>query len=263
MERYIGRDGRKFIFEPSPKWVRVRFGNEYVADSKHAYLLIPGGIPFYYFPEDDVRREYLKPSGHKERTELLGEAAYWNIEAGGRTAENAAWFYPVPVSDGLDLRNFIAFDWDKMDNWFEEGEEVFVHPHDPYHRIDILQSTRHVKVVIRDEVVAESRNPVLLFETGLPVRYYFPKLSVRLEILEASDRITGCAYKGLASYYSAKIQNTVMRDICWYYRYPNSPMAKIANMIAFFNERVDLYVDGEKQGRPNTAWSKWGTAEGG
>jgi uncharacterized protein (DUF427 family) len=162
------------------------------------------------------------------------------------------------VSDALDLSNFIAFDWNKMDGWYEEAEEVFIHPHDPYHRIDTLQSTRHIKVVINDETVAESRRSVLLFETGLPTRYYLPKVDVRLELLEPSDRTSGCAYKGIAQYYSVKIAGELIRDICWYYRYPTNPMAEIANMIAFFSERVDLYVDGEKQTRPETVWSKWG-----
>jgi uncharacterized protein (DUF427 family) len=259
MKTYTTKTEKEVGFEKSPKWVRVRFGNEYVADSKRAYLLIPGGIPFYYFPKEDVRMGFLEPNTHHEHSDFLGDAIYWNVKANGKVAENAAWSYPGPVSDSLDLSGFIAFNWDKMDGWFEEAEEVFVHPHDPYHRIDTLQSTRHIKVVILDEMVAESRSPVLLFETGLPTRYYLPKLDVRLELLEPSDRTSGCAYKGQAQYYSARIGDQLVRDICWYYRYPTSPMAKIAARIAFFNERVDLYVDGEKQGRPETMWSEWGT----
>lgn len=259
MKTYATRTQKEVGFEPSLKWVRVRFGNEYVADSKRAHLLIPGGIPFYYFPRADVRMDLLEPSHHRQHSEYLGDAFYWNVRAGGRTAENAAWSYPEPVSASLDLSGFIAFVWDKMDGWFEEAEEVFVHPHDPYHRIDTLQSTRQIKVVIMDKVVAESPSPVLLFETGLPVRYYLPKLDVRLPLLEPSGRISGCAYKGQAQYYSVRIRDSIVKDICWYYRYPNSPMSQIANRVAFFNERVDLYVDGEKQPRPATMWSSWGT----
>ncbi len=258
MKGFLARNGQEIGFEPTPKWVRVRFGNEYIANSKQAYLLLPGGPPFYYFPKEDVRQDLLEPSNYKQHFELLGEASYWNIKAGGKVAENAAWSYPEPVSDSLNLSNFVAFDWNKMDGWFEEAEEVYVHPHDPYHRIDILESTRHIKVVLLGEIVAESQHPALLFETGLPVRYYLPKLDVRLDLLEPSDRITGCAYKGQAQYYSVRIRDNLTKDICWYYRYPTSPMVKIATRIAFFNERVDLYVDGEKQTPPTTIWSSWG-----
>jgi uncharacterized protein (DUF427 family) len=252
------RTEKEVGFERSPKWVRVRFGGEYIADSKRAYLLLPGGPPTYYFPREDVRMDFLEPSHYRERSDLLGEARYWNVRSGNRVESNAAWSYPEPVSDKLDLSKFVAFDWSKMDGWYEEAEEVFIHPHDPYHRIDTLQSTRHIKVAINNEMVAESRRPVLLFETGLPTRYYLPKIDVRLELLEPSDRTSGCAYKGIAQYYSMRVGDELIRDICWYYRYPTNPMAEIANRIAFFDERVDVYVDDEKQNRPQTVWSKWG-----
>jgi uncharacterized protein (DUF427 family) len=261
MRSYPTRTGTEAGFEPSPKWVRVRFGNQFIANSKRAHLLLPGGPPTYYFPKEDVRIDLLEPSKYTEDSENLGRASFWNIKAGSRRAENGAWTYPEPVSDSLDLSGFIAFDWNQMDGWYEEAEEVFVHPHDPYHRIDTLQSSRLVKVVILDEIVAESQNPVLLFETGLPVRFYLPKLDIRLDLLEPSNRITGCPYKGQAAYYSARIRTKVVRDICWYYRYPTHPMAKIAARIAFFNERADLYVDGVRQPRPVSMWSSWGDPE--
>jgi uncharacterized protein (DUF427 family) len=259
MKSYPTRSGKIVGIEPSPKWVRVRFGDQFVADSRRAHLLLPGGPPVYYFPRKDVRMDLLEPSGLTEVSELLGRASFWNVKTGGRTAENGAWSYPEPVSGALDLSGLVAFDWNKMDGWFEEAEEVFIHPHDPYHRIDTLQSTRHVQVVLFDEVVAESRSPVLLFETGLPVRYYLPKLDVRLDLLEPSERVTGCPYKGRAEYYSARIGERVVKDICWYYRYPAIAMAKIATRMAFFNERADIYVDGEKQPWPESVWSTWGT----
>ncbi len=256
MKVFTGRNGEQIGFEQSPKWVRVRFGDANVADSRRAHLLLPGGPPYYYFPWEDVLTDLLEASGRTEESPLLGRAAYWDLRTGSRTAESAAWSYPEPVSDALDLSGFVAFDWDKMDAWFEEAEEVFVHPHDPYKRLDVHQSRRHVRVVVLGETVAESHSPILLFETGLPTRYYLSKLDVRMDLLVPTDTVTGCAYKGEANYYSVRIGDRTARDICWYYRYPTNPMAKIATHMAFFNERVDaLYVDGIEQPRPRTRWS--------
>lgn len=256
MNTYTAKSGQTVGFEPSPKWVRVMFGGEFVADSKRAHLLFPGGPPYYYFPREDVKLRYLEHSTHTEHSPLLGQASFWTVKVGDRVAKDAAWSYPKPVSEALDLSDYISFRWDKMDAWFEEGEEVHVHPHDPYKRIDILESSRHVCVVVLSETVADTHHPMLLFETGLPTRYYFPPLDVCLEMLEPSDKITGCAYKGKAQYYSVRVGNKIARDIAWYYPYPTMEAAKIAGRISFFNERVDaLYVDGVEQPKPKTPWS--------
>jgi uncharacterized protein (DUF427 family) len=191
-----------------------------------------------------------------EHSPDLGDASYWTAEVRERIAENAAWTYPKRISDTFDLSGYVAFVWDKMDAWFEEDEEVYVHPHDPHKRIDILESTRHVQVVVLGETVADTHRPMLLFETGLPTRYYFPKLDVRAGLLEDSDKTTGCAYKGKARYYSVKVGDRIARNIAWYYPYPAAEAVKIAGRIAFFNEHVDaLYVDGEEQAKPKTYWS--------
>ena len=231
-------------------------GGEFIADSKRVHLLRPGGPPFYYFPKDDVRMELLQPSDYTEQSPVLGDAAYWTIKVGDKITHDAVLTYPKHISGELDLSGYVTFVWDKMDAWFEEAEEVFVHPHDPYHRIDMLESTRHVRVVISGENVAESDKPILLFETGLPTRYYLPKLDVRMDLLEPSNTVTGCAYKGKAQYYSVRVDGKVATDIAWYYRYPTTETAKIAGRICFFNERVDAhYVDGVEQHKPRTQWS--------
>lgn len=250
------KNGYQIGFELSPKWVRVMLGGEFIADSKGVHLLIPGGPPFYYFPKDDIRMELLQPSDYTEQSPILGDATYWTIKVGDRITHDAVFTYPKHISGELDLSDYVTFVWDKMDAWFEEAEEVFVHPHDPYHRIDVLESRRHVRVVISGENVAESDKPILLFETGLPTRYYLPKLDVRMDLLEPSNTVTGCAYKGEAQYYSVRVDDKVATDIAWYYRYPTTETAKIAGRICFFNERVDaLYVDGVKQPKPKTKWS--------
>ncbi|MDQ3966496.1 MAG: DUF427 domain-containing protein, partial [Actinomycetota bacterium] len=141
------------------------------------------------------------------------------------------------------------------DAWYEEDEEVFVHPRDPYHRVDILDSSRHVRVLVNGEVVAETDRPELLFETGLPTRYYIPPEDVREELLVPSDTTTQCPYKGVASYWSVDAGGELFEDLSWYYPEPLPEAAKISGLLCFFNERVDLEVDGEKQPRPRTRWS--------
>lgn len=227
------------------------FGGQFVADSKSVYLLFPGGPPYYYFPREDVRMDLLEASNHTEHSPDLGDASYWTVKVGEKTAARAAWSYSKPISDTFNLSDYVAFVWDKMDAWFEEAEPVYVHPHDPHKRIDILPSTRHVVVIVGGETVAESHNPILLFETGLPTRYYLPRLDVRMDLLVPSDKVTGCAYKGKAQYYSVEVADKVFPDIAWYYTYPAAEAARIAGMLCFFNERVDaLYVDGLEQPKP-------------
>jgi uncharacterized protein (DUF427 family) len=256
IQKTITENGQELIFEPSPKWVRALFGGEFIADSKRVYLLRRAGPPFYYFPKEDVRMDLLQPAAHTEHSPSLRDASYFTVKVGERIAENAAWTYTKPLSDTFDLSGYVALVWDKMDAWFEEAEPVYIHPHDPHKRIDILQSTRHIAIIMDGKTVAESSNPVLLLETGLPTRYYLPKLDVRMDLLIHSDKVTGCAYKGKAQYYSVKIGDKIIPDIAWYYRYPTMEASKIAGMICFFNEHVDtLLVDGVKQPKPKTPWS--------
>ena len=142
-----------------------------------------------------------------------------------------------------------------MDEWYEEDEQVFVHPGDPYHRVDVLESSRHVSIKVGGEVVAETQRPTILFETGLPPRYYMPQEDVREEALLKSETTTQCPYKGVASYYSVEAGGGRVEDLVWYYPEPIPEAAKIKGLLCFFNERVDLEVDGEEQERPQTQWS--------
>jgi uncharacterized protein (DUF427 family) len=146
----------------------------------------------------------------------------------------------------------------EVDHWYEEDEEVFVHPRDPYHRVDILESSRHVKVRVNGEVVAQTDRPKLLFETGLPTRYYIPPEDVSQEALVESEKKTRCPYKGVASYWSVEAGGERVEDIVWYYPEPIPEAAKIKGLLAFFNEEVDLEVDlevdCEEKERPQTQW---------
>ncbi len=242
--------------EPSPRRVRVEFGGEIVADSKSVFLLrqySQGQLPTYYFPPADVRLDVLKPVAHEQC--YLGEAKFWNLEVGKRFAPRVAWTLLDPLPDFAALKGCIGFDWNAMDAWYEEEEEVFVHARDPYKRVDVLPSSRHLRVEIAGETVAETRRPYLLFETSLPTRYYIPQEDARLDLLEPSDLKTPCPYKGIASYWSVKIGDYVAENVVWSYRETISECPKIKDLLCFFNERADIYLDNELQARPQTPWS--------
>jgi uncharacterized protein (DUF427 family) len=248
--------GYKVWDEPCARRLRVVFANQVVADSIRAvYLFETGHLPVYYFPIADVRFELLEESEHHTHCSFKGEASYWSLTADGRRAENAVWGYARPVASCPDISGHVAFYWDQVDAWFEEDEEVFVHPRDPYRRVDVLHSSRHIQVVLGGQVVADSVRARLLFETGLRTHYYLPRLDVRVDLLTASATVTRCPYKGVASLYSAEVEGTKFRDVAWSYPAPRPEAAKVENLICFDDERVDrLLVDGIEEPKPTTGW---------
>ena len=240
--------------EDGRKRVRTYLGGELIADTKRLKLVweVPY-YPAYYFPREDVRMHLLTPNGNIQRSPSRGDAHNFTVKVRDRESVDAAWHYPEsPVAE---LRDLIRFDWNSMDGWFEEDEEVFVHPHDPYTRIDILHSSRHIEVEVNGVKIADTRRPTLLFETRLPTRYYIPKLEVRMDLLIPSDTVTGCAYKGFAQYWSVEAGGKTIRDLAWSYRTPLPDNVKIAGLIAFYNERAGFIVNGERQARPKTKFS--------
>lgn len=238
--------------EETGRWVRAYFGGLKVADSKRVLLVWePRRLPVYYFPTQDVRMDLLRaakggPGSEKARFDLV---------VGSRIAENAAWRYTDRSPEHERISDYVGFHWRQLEAWYEEDDEVFVHPRDPYHRVDVLQSSRHVRVDIEGQVVAETRRPRLLFETGLPTRYYIPKQDVRMDLLDATGTSTACPYKGQARYWSVRVGDKVIDDLVWSYPAPIPECPKIENLLSFYNEKVDIYVDGELQVRPLTPWS--------
>jgi uncharacterized protein (DUF427 family) len=142
-----------------------------------------------------------------------------------------------------------------MDHWFEEDEEILAHPRDPYHRVDILRSSRHIRVELDGIILAETKNPTILFETSLPLRFYIPMEDVQMKVLEKTSSKTICPYKGAASYWSVSVAGKIYRNLVWTYQEPFLESKKIEGLLCFFNEKVDLFVDGELQERPKTLWS--------
>jgi len=250
--------GLRFRWEDSRRRVRVVFAGITVAESTRVMLLHEfGRLPVFYFPLEDVRMEVMEKSSRRSHSPLKGEASYWTIRAGSRVAEDAAWSYASPLPDGPLVEGYLAFYWHLMDAWYEEEEQVFAHARDPYKRVDILPSSRHVRVVLAGVTIADSRRPRLLLETGLPTRYYLPEQDVRMDLLEPTETATRCPYKGQASYWTATIGDRVFKDIVWSYRDPLPACAPISRLLCFFNERVEaIYVDGERQAVPSTPWSE-------
>ncbi|HEV2238771.1 MAG TPA: DUF427 domain-containing protein [Ktedonobacterales bacterium] len=248
----------RFLWEPSPRHVRVVFAGTTIADSKRAMLLLEAGhLPVYYFPWEDVRRDLFQRTEHTSTSDLKGVATYWTVQVGEGTAANAAWSYEAPPADGPAVAGYVAFYWAMMDEWYEEDERAVAHARDPYKLTDIRRSSRHVTVELGDVVVADSHRPLLLFETALPVRYYIPQADVRMDLLEPSTTHTQCAYKGEASYWSVRVGEQVFRDIAWCYREPLDLVTPIKDYACFYQERVDaMMVDGQAVERPQTSWSR-------
>ena len=248
----------RVTLEPSPRRVRVQFNGAYVADSADVHLLYETRhLPVYYFPRRDVRFDLLRATEHRTFCPYKGTASYWTIAADGRESENAVWAYPEPFEEVADLRDFVAFYWDRVEHWYEEDDEIFVHPRDPYKRVDVVSSSRGVNVILGGETIAETRRARFLYETRLPTRYYIPAEDVRMDLLVPSAKVTRCPYKGTARYWSAKIGDQIFEDIVWSYPEPIAECPKIKGYLCFFNEQVDeIRLDGVALPRPLTPWSK-------
>ncbi|MBO2464903.1 DUF427 domain-containing protein [Actinomadura violacea] len=244
--------------EPTPKRVRAYCGGVAVADSCRARLLLESRhMPVYYFPAEDVRTDLLTPSGKTRDDPVKGKARFFGLRVGEREIRDAAWTFEDAPPGAPGIAGHIAFYWKTMDAWFEEDDEIYGHPRDPYHRVDVLNSSRHIEVVVLGEVVADTRRPRLLVETNIPPRWYIPKQDVRMDMLQPSPTSSQCPYKGRPVYWSVRAGDRLMHDVAWAYPYPIPECPKIENLVCFFDEQVDaVYVDGEKAPRPKTAWSR-------
>ena len=243
------------IWEPCERWVRAVKGDVTVVDSRRPLLVWEPGrpVPLYAFPEQDVRTDLLRPTARPPAGRHAGATRFYDLEAAGESVEAAAWTYP-----GEELAGHISFEWfgrNVLDHWYEEDEEIFIHPRDPHKRVDALPSSRHVRVEIDGTVVADTRAPVLLFETGLPVRYYIPREDVRFDLLTPESLQTRCPYKGVATEYWSWAAGGES-GVAWSYPEPLPAVEAVRGRVAFYNERVDIVVDGEREERPVTFFSR-------
>jgi uncharacterized protein (DUF427 family) len=240
--------------ERGTKRVRAYLAGEVVADTVTPLLVWEAPYyPTYYFPRGDVRAELRAEGAPDEQSPSRGNATVLTVAVGEARAPGAALHYQDSPIEAL--RDTVRLKWEAMEAWFEEDEEVYTHPRDPHTRVDILASSRHVRVLLDGLVLADSQSPRLLFETGLPVRYYLPRPHVRMDLLVDSPTVTHCPYKGSARTWSVRTGDELHPDLAWSYPAPLPESQKIAGMIAFYNEKLDIEVDGVVQERPHTKFS--------
>ncbi|OLT16509.1 hypothetical protein BJF78_13870 [Pseudonocardia sp. CNS-139] len=241
--------------EPVPRRIRAVLGGQVVLDTTRAlYVWEWPPYPQYYVPLADVVPGVLVDE-ERELHLRFGPARRHGLRVGETVRPGAARVHGEGSVDGL--AGTVRFDWAALDAWYEEDEEVFVHPRNPYARVDAVRSTRRVRVELDGVVLAESDAPVMVFETGLPTRYYFDRTSVDFDHLVPSDTVTACPYKGRTSaYWSVRTGGTLHPDLAWSYSFPTLAMQPIAGLVAFYDEMVDVVLDGERQPRPVTHFSR-------
>jgi uncharacterized protein (DUF427 family) len=208
---------------------------ETVIDTTGGMLLYESNIgPVLYVPRADVREDLIERTDHTTHCPFKGDATYWSVGE----HENVLWGYEQPIESASWLLGYVAPYWDRFDAWFEEDEELRTHLRDPYHRIDVRETSAHVTVRAGGELVAESDRARLLFETGIPARAYLPREDVRQDLLTPSDKTSVCPYKGTASYWSVG----ELEDVAWSYRDPIPEAGTIEGLISFLGDGVEVEV---------------------
>lgn len=237
--------------EPVPRRVRAWLAGQTVLDTTRAlYVWEWPNYPQYYIPLADVRPGLLVPEGRDQHSGR-GVVESHGLQAGQTIRPRAAKVLRDSPIAGLS--GTVRFDWTAMDAWFEEDERVFAHPRNPYVRVDALRSTRTVRVELDKAVLAESSSPVMVFETGLPTRYYLNRSEINFEHLIPTATVTECPYKGTTSgYWTVQVGGQDYPDLAWSYDFPTRQLLPIAGLIAFYNERVDIFIDGQPLKRPKT-----------
>ncbi len=246
--------------DPIDKWVRAYVDGVTVVDSRSPLLFWEDDfpVPHYAFARSDVRVDLLRETTTDPPRQPFfflpqGPVAQWyDLVVGNRTIPHAAW-----VRDAPELRDLLILSWQPglLDHWTEEEETVAGHPRDPYKRVETVASSRHVVVALNGVPLADSRRPVLLFETSLPTRYYLPREDVNFAVLEATTNQSHCPYKGIADDYWSVVGQPEGTDVAWSYSAPLSAVEKVAGLVAFYNEVVDITVDGVAQPRPQSPFS--------
>jgi uncharacterized protein (DUF427 family) len=239
---------------PVPRRIRAVLNGNVVLDTTAArYVWEWEHYPQYYVPVVDIDPAVLVDEHHEQQLSR-GTARRYGLAVGEVSRPAALRVYGDDARFGLN--GLARFEWDALDAWYEEDEQVFVHPRDPYTRVDALRSTRHVRVEVGGTVLAESASPVLVFETGLPTRYYLNRSEVDFTHLIPTGTVTACPYKGTTSgYWTARVDSGTHPDIAWSYDFPTRQLLPVAGLVAFYNEKVDVFLDGERLVRPTTHFS--------
>jgi uncharacterized protein (DUF427 family) len=227
----------RIFFADYPRRLRATIGGRVLFDTERAKLLYETGIkPVPYIPLEDFDQALLEPTDHSTHCPFKGDASYWTVRAGDRVEPNSVWSYPEPNPESAWLEGYAAPYWNKMDAWFVEEEPVFGHLRDPYHRVDVHESSRPVTVRVNGRVLARSERPKLLFETGLPTRVYVPRADVDAGALVRAEKRTICPYKGEATYWSLD----GIAGAAWSYEAPLAEATKIQGHVSFDAEGVEV-----------------------
>ncbi|GAA1689758.1 DUF427 domain-containing protein [Fodinicola feengrottensis] len=236
----------RLFWQRFPRRVRAILGDQVILDSVDAKLLHESHAgPQLYVPRTDVRADLIVPSAHRAPLPYKGDAVYESLRIGERVVENAVQGCPEPDPSARWLAGHVTIRWDAMDAWFDEDEEIFGSFRDPYHRVDVRRTSRHVRVVAAGTEIAESDQALLVSETGLPNRFYLPADAVHRELLSPSATHTTCAYKGNASYRNLRVGDRVIPDAVWYYPRPLPDALQIAGYLCFLADGVQTWVDGK------------------
>lgn len=238
--------------EPVPRRLRGYLGGVCVFDTVSAvYVWDSPAYPAYYVPLTDLDPALLSDDDHPRRLRR-GPTRTFSLGQGENVRPGAVCAYTEDAD--IAVAGLVRIEWAALDAWFEEDEQVWVHPRNPYTRVDALRSSRHVRVELGGQLLAESSAPVLVFETGLPTRYYLERTSLDFSLLTPSDTVTECPYKGrTTAYWSAGVGGVRVPDVAWSYDFPTRALSPIANLVAFYNERTQITVDGRPASSASTA----------
>lgn len=236
----IDGPAHRILIEPSARRLRIEVGDEIVADTTSALRLHETGLlPVHYVPFADVRADLLEPTDHHTTCPFKGEASYWTVRAGDRIEEDLVWSYPQPVAGVAGIRDHAAFYLGRVDAVYEEAVRLIGRPHDPYHRVDTLRSDRRVRVRLGDELLADTARPMAVFETGVPPRWYVPRMDVLTDRLDVSDTVSTCPYKGVASWYSLRGGPA---DVAWTFPEPLPEALGLADHLSFAGDDITVGV---------------------
>lgn len=237
---HIEGPAHRIHFEPHRRRIRAELGGRTVLDTVRGSLLHETAIlPVLYAPLDDFDPALLEPTDHRTTCPFKGEASYWTVRAGDRVAESALWAYERPLDAAPWLAGHGALYFDRMDRWLEEDEEIAGHLRDPYHRVDARCSSRPVEVTLDGQLVLREAEPVLVFETGLPVRAY---VAPELLDLSPSETRTICPYKGTATYHALRVGDRVLEDAAWSYETPLDGASAIAGLVSLDHEALAVRI---------------------
>ena len=241
--RLDGAPAHRLYFEPYPRRVRALVGDRIVLDSVRGRLQHESELlPRLYVPLEDLDDSLLERTETSTHCPFKGDASYFRLVAGDRRIEDAVWTYEQPIDPAGWLKGFACLYWEKADAWFVEDERVFAHLRDPYHRVDVFEASRPVRVTAGGELIAESARAKLLYETGLPPMAYVPGADIAAGALAPAEKTTVCPYKGEATYWHVQVDDRRIEDGAWSYETPLVEALEVARHVCFAGEGIEVEI---------------------